>query len=203
MPGSSLWLVPPSGSKIEDVLSTLITKTVPAQFPGLDTTPDFPPHLTLTSDVPESITENEPQEWLNNLSLSIDDMPSVTFQSLDVGQQFFRKVTLSVPKAPLQNLAARVRAVAVEKGDEAAAKRWVEETYAPHVSLLYADLEIDEVKRRRVLQDVADAGIRLANEGFLGASKAEGYDGWNHGRIVLVPTWKELKDWTVVAERSL
>lgn len=203
MPGSSLWLVPPSGSKIEDVLSTLITKTIPAQFPELETTPDFPPHLTLTSDVPESITENEPQEWLNNLSLSTDDIPSVSFQSLDVGQQFFRKLTLSVPKAPLQDLAARVRAVAVEKGDEAAAKQWVEETYAPHVSLLYADIEIDESKRRRVLQEVADAGIRLANEGFLGASKAKGHDGWNHGRIVLVPTWKELKDWTVVAERSI
>jgi len=203
MPGSSLWLMPPSGSKIEDVLSSLITKTIPGHIPELETTPHFPPHLTLTSDVPESITENDPQEWLDNLSLSIDDIPSVSFQSLDVGQQFFRKLTLSVPKAPLQNLAARVRAVAVEKGNEAAAKRWVEETYAPHVSLLYADIEIDESKRRRVLHDVVDAGIRLANEGFLGPSKAEDYDGWNSGRIVLVHTWKELKDWTVVAERSL
>lgn len=203
MPGSSLWLVPPSGSKIENVLSKLISKTIPARFPELGTTPDFPPHLTLTSDVPESITENEPQEWLNNLSLSTGDIPSVSFQSLDVGQQFFRKLTLSVPKAPLQDLAVKVRAFAVEKGDEAAAKRWVEETYEPHLSLLYADNEIDESKRRRILWDLAAAGIQLAKEGFLGPSNAEEHDGWTHGRIVLVPTWKEPKYWTIVAERSL
>lgn len=203
MPGSSLWLIPPSDSEIQGVLSALITTTIPAQFPELEATQDFPPHLTLTSNVPESVTQNEPQTWLDNLPISLEDSPSVSFQSLDIGQHFFKKLTLSVPKVPLQNLAATVRAAAVENGDEAAAKRWVDEMYAPHVSLLYADIEIDETKRRRVLQDVADAGIRLANEGFLGASKVKGYDGWNHGRIVLVPTWKELKDWTIVAERSL
>ena len=203
MPGSSLWLLPPSDSKIEDILSTLITKTVPARFPELEATPDFPPHLTLTSDIPSGVTEEEPQRWLDGLPLSIIDPPFVGFQSLDVGQQFFKKLTLSVQKAPLQNLAVQVRAAAVESGDEAAAKRWVEETYAPHISLLYADIEIDDSKRRYILQDVGDAGIRLVNEGFLGARKGEGYNGWDGGRVVLVPTWKELKDWTIVAERRL
>ena len=203
MPGASLWLVPPADSKVGHILSTLITETVPAQFPEVQAPPKFPAHLTLTSDIPETIAENEPQKWLDALSLVVADPPSVSFDSLDVGQPFFRKLTLNVSKAPLLSLTTQVRAAAVEDGKHDVAKRWTADTYAPHVSLLYADIEIDESRRRSVLRDIENAGIRLMNEGFCSASTGKGHSGWEGGRIVLVPTWKELKDWTIVAERSL
>ena len=203
MPGSSLWLVPPSNSSIEDILSTLITKTVPSHFPGLKAPPYFPPHLTLTSDVPASVTDKEPQKWLDDLSLSVTEPPSVNFQSLDVGQQFFRKLTLGVSKPPLQSLAVQVRAAAVENGNPAAAQHWEEKSYLPHVSLLYADIDIQDSKRRKILHDLEKAGIQLMKEGSSGAPEGEGHNGWTGGRIVLVSTWKELKDWSIVAERNL
>ena len=203
MPGSSLWLVPPSNSSIEDILSTLITKTVPSHFPELKAPPHFPPHLTLTTDIPTSVTDEEPQKWLDDLSLSVTEPPSVSFQSLDVGRQFFRKLTLGVSKASLRSLAVQVRAAAVEDGNEVAAKQWAEESYLPHVSLLYADIEIQDSKRRQIIHDLEKAGIQLMKGGSCGALKDEGYNGWTGGRIVLVSTWKELKDWSIVAERSL
>lgn len=201
MPGASLWLVPPSGSKVEQILSNLITNVVPSKFPDLGSPPDFPPHLTLTSDVPQDLIEQDPQSWLDSLSITLTEAPSVEFQSLDIGQQFFKKLTLGVSKGPLQSLAAQLRGVVID--DETSAKQWAEAVYAPHVSLLYADVEIDEATRREILHDVDKAGIQLAGEGFLGAGMGEGTNGWSGGRIVVVPTYKELKDWTIVAETEL
>ena len=203
MPGASLWLVPPSNSEIDEILSTLIAKTVPKRFPELDAPPNFPPHLTLTSDIaPEFMSEN-PQEWLDGLPVSVIQPPSVNLQSLDIGQQYFKKLTLSSKKAPLQDLAVQARAAAVEDGDEVAATQWFGENYAPHVSLLYADVDIGETKRREVLDDLIQAGIRLETEGLLGGKEREGHNGWDGGRMVLVETWKELKDWAIVAERTI
>lgn len=203
MPGASLWLIPPSKSDIHEILSTLIAKTVPARFPELDAPPNFPPHLTLTSDIaPETVGEN-PQEWLDGLSISVSEPPSVNLQSLDVSQQFFKKLTLSSKKAPLQELAVQARAAAVEGGDDVAAMQWFGENYAPHVSLLYADIDIGESRRREVLDDLIEAGVRLETEGLLGGREREGHDGWDGGQMVLVETWRELKDWTIVAERTI
>ena len=203
MPGASLWLVPPANSEIDEILSTLITKTVPKRFLELDAPPHFPPHLTLTSDIPPDVVAANPQEWLDGLSISPTQPPSVSLQSLDIGQQFFKKLTLSSKKASLQELVVQVRAAAVENGDDRAAKEWFGENYAPHVSLLYAEIDITESKRREVLEDLVQAGVRLETEGLLGGREHEGHDGWDGGRVVLVTTWKELKDWAVVAERIL
>lgn len=206
MPGASLWLLPPANSSVEDILSQLILKTVPSHFPELKDPPQFPPHLTLTSDIPVDIAKNEPQKWLDALPLTGLEPPSVSFQSLDIGPQFFKKVTLGVSKAPLRSLAARVRAFAVEKGDQTAADHWVTETYAPHVSLMYADLEIDSGERCKILHDVKSSRVWLAKEEPVetyGKSEGETHKGWSEGRIVLVSTWQDLKEWTVVAERSL
>lgn len=204
MPGASLWLVPPPSSDIDEILSTLITRTVPNRFPELGAAPpNFPPHLTLTSDIAPEVVGDNPQAWLDGLSISLTESPSVNLQSLDIGQPFFKKLTLSSKKAPLQELAVQARAAAVEDGDEGAAMEWFGEKYAPHVSLLYADIEIGESKRREVLDDLIQAGVRLETEGLLGGREREGHDGWDGGRMVLVETWKELKDWETVAERTV
>ncbi|AEO64410.1 uncharacterized protein THITE_2126759 [Thermothielavioides terrestris NRRL 8126] len=75
MPGSSLWLVPPPTHPLHDILTTLITRTLPARFP-LETSSSpavaphfFAPHVTLTSEIaPAQYNDNGgPQAWLDSL----------------------------------------------------------------------------------------------------------------------------------------
>ena len=140
---------------------------------------------------------------MDSLTLTLVEPPHVTFQSLDVGEAFFKKLTISAMKDPLYDVAAQVRAAAIEDGDAAAAERWAKDDYAPHVSLLYADLDIDEEKRAQILQELDEVGVRLETEGALHERKQAGSNGWIGGSIVLVPTWKNVEDWSSIAERAL
>lgn len=54
---------------------------------------------------------------------------------------------------------------------------------------------VGETKIREVEAMVRDAGINLEGEGRLG--------GWEGGRVVLVETEKPIKEWEVIAERTL
>ena len=201
MLGASLWLVPPKDSQLDLLLSHLIKKTVPKHFPELICPPDFLPHLTLTSDIPVELVSKEPQAWLDGLLLTLEDPPRVIFQSLDVGEAFFKKLTLSAARGPLYEIATQIRAAAVANGDAEAAEQWARDVYAPHVSLLYAELSIGEEKRMEVLHELEQAGVKLETEGTFREEK--GMNGWTGGRIVLVSTWKDLRGWSVVAERLL
>lgn len=165
----------------------------------------FEPHLTLTSDIPQHITDGttDSQAWLDRLHLSTSAQPQTRFSSLDVGDQFFKKLTLSASKTPLLGLAIQTRAAAVENGKQSAASSWANKDWAPHVSLLYADGGIAEQKREEVLQALHGAGITLGEERDLAGAQGEGVDGWDGGRIVLVPTWRDPKEWAVVAEREV
>ena len=195
--------MPPKGSQIDLVLSRLIQKTVPQHFPELKSPVDFSPHLTLTSDIPKEVVENEPQTWLDSLPLNLAKSPIVKFQSLDVGEIFFKKLTLSALIEPLHDVATQIRAAANEGGDARAAERWARDVYAPHVSLLYADLDVQEETRLAILKSLDEAGIELEAEGRLHDKKRAGFDGWTSGSIILVPTWKDLKEWSPIAERAL
>ena len=157
----------------------------------------------MTSDVAEEALGKDPQTWLDSLSLNLKALPKVVFKSLDVGTPFFRKLTLSAMKDPLYEVAFQIRTAAVLNGDIDAAKHWAEEEYAPHVSLLYADLEIGEIKCKEILRNLEVAGIKLNMKGAPDANDSEGFDGWTGGRIVLVSTWKKLEKWAVIAERVL
>lgn len=198
-----MWLVPARDSHIETILSRLITTIIPQHFPKLKSPPHFLPHLTLTSDIPEEALSNGPQSWLDSLPLALDVPPYVTFESLDVGEPFFRKLTLKARKHNLYDLPTQIRSAAIERGDAAAAASWAAEVYAPHVSLLYADLSIGEEKRREILQDLDKAEISLREEGKFQGKENEGYNGWIGGRILLVSTWNALEKWAVIAERNL
>ena len=197
-----MWLVPPKGSQVEEILSRLITTIIPQHFPELKSPPRFLPHLTLTSEIPEEALSNGPQQWLDNLPLALD-VPYVTFVSLDVDEPFFRKLTLQVRKHNLYDLPTQIRTAAVERGDAAVAEHWAEEVYAPHVSLLYADLGIGEEKRREILHDLDEAEISLGEEGAFQGQENKGHNGWIGGRLLLVSTWKDLEKWAVIAERDL
>ena len=195
--------MPPKGSQIDLLLSRLIIGIVPQRFPELTSPVDFSPHLTLTSDIPKEVVETEPQTWLDSLPLNLTKPPMVKFQSLDVGDIFFKKLTLSALLEPLHDVATQMRAAANEGGDALAAERWARDVYAPHVSLLYADLSVHEGTRLAILKSLAEAGIQLEAESGLHEKKQAGFDGWTGGSIILVPTWKDVGDWSPIAERVL
>ncbi len=100
-------------------------------------------------------------------------------------------------------LAIQTRAAAVEYGNHGTASSWANKDWAPHVSLLYADVEVSEQKREEVLRALHEAGIRLSEEGGLVAVERGGFNGWDGGRIVLVPTWRDPEEWVFVAEREV
>lgn len=162
--------------------------------------------MTLTSDImlPPDIAGNEQaQKWLDDLPLLRKVDLDVRLESLNVGAQYFKKLTLSVIRGPLEIFGAYVRSAAVENGDMAAATSWAKETWEPHVSLMYADNEVTAEKRQEILQAVIEAGIRIRKEHESLEDGKGGYSGWNGGRIALVETWKEIRDWEVVALRAI
>lgn len=161
--------------------------------------------MTLTSDItlPLDIADNKQvQRWLDELPLPKNTSFDVRFESLDVGAQYFKKLTLSVNKGSLEVLGTHVRSTAVENGDMTAATSWAKETWAPHVSLMYANIEVTAKKCQEMLQVVREAGVRVGKEHGLEGGESD-YSGWNGGRIALVETWKEPRDWEVVASRAI
>lgn len=200
--GCSLWLLPPSESPIQTTLSDLITTKIPSCFPGIHNVV-FEPHLTLTSDIkmpPDIVANKQAQRWLDNMPLPDKVNIDVRFKALDVGAAFFKKLTLSVDKEPLERFGAYIRSTVVESGDMAAATRWVKE-WAPHVSLMYADIEVTADKFQEILQVVMNAGIQTGNEHRFLEGRNCYVSKWN--RIALIETWKEPMDWKIVASREI
>ena len=161
--------------------------------------------MTLTSDVmlpPNVPGKNQAQRWLDDLPLSKAVDLDICLESLVVGSQYFKKLTLSVNKGPLETFGAHVRSIAVENGDIAAAASWAK-VWEPHVSLMYADIEITVEKRREILQVVIEAGISIEKEHVSIKNGEDNYNGWKGARIALVDTWKELENWNVIASRAI
>ena len=101
--------------------------------------------MTLTPDItlPPAINgSKQAQKWLDDLPLPENIDLDIHFESLDVATQYFKKVTLSVKKGPVETFGAHVRSAAVENGDMVAAAGWAKGIWAPHVSLMYADTEV-------------------------------------------------------------
>ena len=129
MPGSSLWLIPPSPSSLETTVQTLITDTIPSLFPATNP-PDFIPHITLTSHIPSDTTTSNSQQWLD--SLDLPELDKVTIRQSRVGEIFFQKLTLACLKTPeLTTLATECRKQAV--GGKVVAYA---HGYYPHMSLM-------------------------------------------------------------------
>lgn len=139
MPGASLWIVPPASSPFNQVLQTLISNTIPPYFPEAQTH-DFIPHLTLTSNIDQSLYKEDPQVWLGSLHFPPNPQHEPTFITLDAleaGDPFVKKLTLRSGKSEqLLQLAAAFRAAAVENGDIDKAQKWANNDYLPHLSLM-------------------------------------------------------------------
>jgi len=72
-------LCPPAGSPIEAALQTLITEAIPLHF-GDEKVPAFRPHMTITSDIPDSVG---PEEVLRKISLR--GLLEVSFKEFVIG----------------------------------------------------------------------------------------------------------------------
>ncbi|KAK7536015.1 2',3'-cyclic-nucleotide 3'-phosphodiesterase [Phyllosticta citribraziliensis] len=212
MTGCSLWLVPPQDSPLYDKLSTLISDTLPAQFPeDASATPErlvtagFVPHVTLTSDVPidlftrageddEARRKADAQAWLDSVRVSLPRSSDVDvrFRALDVGDKFVQKLTLRVEKEGVKDLALWSRILAVENGLNTPAQQWADDVYRPHCSLIYGSVDISEEKKTQLQQLIQAAGVSIDGSGDLG--------GWKGGTVWLVPTNKPIPEWTPWAE---
>ncbi|KAJ4991292.1 hypothetical protein SVAN01_03190 [Stagonosporopsis vannaccii] len=194
MPGSSLWLLPPEAHPLNGVLVSLIKRTA-SRFASSDL---FIPHITLTSDlVSPSSYGSEPQQWLDSLELPPGGNVQVEFDKLDSEGVYFRKLYIKCNKtAGLKALATVCRKQVANHEDEKTARKWAEETYNPHVSLLYHDCpRVDAEGLGQTSKLAREEGIDLVE-------RTEGL-GWTGGRVVLVATEKPTSEWKPIAQRVL
>ncbi|KAL7275209.1 hypothetical protein RUND412_001857 [Rhizina undulata] len=187
--GASLWLLPPAGSEIEAKLSELINGTIPPRFAAHETVPNFPPHITLTSEVPVDL---DPQAVVDGID--VGDLPEVVLKSFVIGETFFTRGTLHAEKTPsltaLTLSCRQTHAFGGQSFDEA--EKWLTQSWTPHLSLVYANVfPVPAEIVDGVEADIRDAGIELRK------------DGWVGGKIVLVSCSKPIEEWVTLAERDL
>ncbi len=107
-----------------------------------------------------------------------------------------KKCTLRVAESPgLLTLAEECRRVGGEQGDEGRAGKWVREAYEPHCSLMYADIQILDGKKKILEDAVKKRGLTFDGEGEMA--------GWSGGEVWLVNTSREFDKWAPVAVRKL
>lgn len=133
MPGSSVWLLPPEAHPVNGLLTSLIKRTA-SHFGSSDL---FIPHVTLTSEISPPTYRSDPQGWLDSLELPAGDDVAVKFEDLNSEDVYFRKLYVKCQKtAGLKSLAKVCRKQVAGYKDDDAVRKWVEETYNPHISLL-------------------------------------------------------------------
>lgn len=139
MPGASLWIIPHRSSSFTQATQTLISTTIPRYFPDIKTY-DFIPHVTVTSNIDQSLYGSDPQAWLGSLDLPSNvqhDAVFVGLETLEAGDPFVKKLTVKAGKSEaLLDLAKSCRAVAVEGGNAEKAEKWARDDYLPHLSLM-------------------------------------------------------------------
>ncbi|KAI7170056.1 hypothetical protein KC343_g11540 [Hortaea werneckii] len=211
MPGSSLWLVPPEDSALYKTCHQLITTHIPSIFFSALAQPVlFTPHVTLTADtVPSDLSpdSSDPaisaQKWLDSLDLppptrtttmTQEDL-KVKIQNVQVEGPFFRKLTLRCEKSSqLCELAGRCRAQGVQGLSRKEAGEWVQECYAPHLSLMYSDLPEEEVQLKLDEVHSTISQVQQANPESLSTKG---------GEIWLVPTYQPIEEWQPIAKREI
>ncbi len=140
MPGSSLWLIPPSSHPLHQILSELISEALPSGFPSV-TGPSFAPHLTLTSNIPPAVYGDKPQEWLNSIPWPKSPDVKVQLRAVRTEDVFFRRCYIKVASDGVRGIAglARARGVNGEESVGTKTEQWLGEwsaSFGPHVSLI-------------------------------------------------------------------
>jgi 2',3'-cyclic-nucleotide 3'-phosphodiesterase len=123
---------------VKKVLTSLIDVEFPTQLePHKEASfPSFTPHLTLTSGI--VVPPDDPQAWLDFLELPQAEDVRIVFADLASGDQWTKNLFLRAEKEPLRKVGMVCRS-ALEKmngNSEEKARRWVEEEWDPHVSLV-------------------------------------------------------------------
>ncbi|KAH6645951.1 2',3'-cyclic-nucleotide 3'-phosphodiesterase [Truncatella angustata] len=196
MPGSSLWLAPPSDHPYHEILSELITKSLPSEFPSV-VGPPFSPHMTLTSNIDPSVYGDNPQQWLDSIPWPTGDEVKILFRGIRTGDVFFRRGYIKVyDTEPVKSLAGLARARGVEGEDSIGPKteKWLKEwtaSFGPHVSLIYGGDPIDDTKLAQIGEFCGESGLELQG------------GGWKGGVVWLVPTDKPINQWKPIATKTL
>lgn len=139
MPGSSLWLVPPPSHPLHDIITKLISSTLPSLFPNSSSSPPFfSPHLTLTSNIDPTVYGADPQAWLDSIPFS---SARVVFERVMTQDFYYRRCYIKCAFESVRDVAAIARARGVEGEETVGAKTeaWLDEwrgAFGPHVSLL-------------------------------------------------------------------
>jgi 2',3'-cyclic-nucleotide 3'-phosphodiesterase len=193
MPGASLWLLPPASHPLNAKLSTLIRRSK-AHFAS---THLFLPHITLTSDIDPAVYGADPQAWLDALHLPAAEHVVVRFTNLASEDVYVRKLYIACRKLDgLCELAAACRREVKGFDEEEKAQGWVKEKYAPHASLLYHDCAPIKADGLALVEEWAkEVGVELAGQGES--------EGWNGGRVLIVPTQRPIEEWVPLAERNI
>ncbi|KAG0124269.1 2',3'-cyclic-nucleotide 3'-phosphodiesterase [Tuber indicum] len=193
---ASLWLCPPGGSPIEGALQTLITETIPPHFSD-ENVPAFRPHMTITSDIPDSL---DPEEVLEKISLR--GPFEVSFKELNIGKTYYTRGTLHLERTPaIVDLARQCRILFANGGtEEEAVDKWEKEVFTPHVSLVYSAMDpVPRNIRKAIVQEIEEANVGVLHwDGPKGKMR-----GWGGGSIALVSTNKPIEEWEAMAERAL
>jgi 2',3'-cyclic-nucleotide 3'-phosphodiesterase len=194
MPGSSLWLLPPSAAHpLDSKLSTLIDQT----STRFESPHRFLPHVTITSEILASKHLDNPQAWLDSLQFPPASDIGVRFEKLASEEVFFRKLYIKCEKAEgLKELAVVCRREVEGFSEDVKATQWAAENYNPHLSLLYHGCpQVEQETFVEVEKLAQKVDVNIAGQGEFG--------GWRGGRVVLVPTDKPIDQWIPIAERNL
>lgn len=142
MPGSSLWLVPPSSHPLHAILSQLIESTLPSHVADAESPPvPFSPHLTLTSNIDPATYGSDPQGWLDSIPFPVGSNVHVIFNHVKTENVFFRRCYIKCEWDGVKDVAAisRARGVLGEETVQDATLEWLAEwkkAFGPHVSLM-------------------------------------------------------------------
>lgn len=202
----SLWLVPIEGNPFTKEVEELIESTIPSNFSQSVKKQPFAPHVTLTSDIDPDKTykssSQSPQEWLDALSLPAfrkeHDEVIVELDHVTTGDTYHRKLAVEVnPHPNLTKIAAACRRQALGGAiDDSAAQKWAETEFAPHLSLMYADLPAKDVQNKLALIEL-QIGYSLGSLfACCGGTFQVG------GSLVLVDTGKPVAEWEPIARRD-
>lgn len=203
MPGSSLWLIVPQPEHpFNKSLNDLMHDTIKSDFSTYKLE-KFTPHVTLTSDIePSTYSSGSAQEWLDGLDLDLDfkkelNEVHIELELLEAGNSYFKKLYLRAGKDEnLVKLAAKAREQTGKGISEDEARKWAENEYLPHLSLMYSDVGEDVVQKKLGLVELQlgwEFGSLFA---CCGGQLAGG------AKIVLVDTSGEVAGWKVLAERQ-
>jgi 2'-5' RNA ligase len=197
MPGLSLWLVPREGNPFTKTVQELINDEVPRQFYLPDgKVHSFIPHVTVTSEIDVKIAD-APQEWLDKLEFpnfkKEHNEVLIELDHIQAEDPFFRKCNIAVSEdANLRTTCAIARKAAGLSEEFARDPK----QYRPHMSLLYADIPTEDVKKKVPLIETK-FGFAVGDIfACCGGSLSLG------GELVLVDTTKPIEEWNIIAKRD-